>query len=142
MNTISDRDRARALEMWRAATRADGVSEHALPDTISEGRARYWLAAEAHVLAARAERADTDGSLTASEPPVSTTEPGVGRPYVSHGFTPSSGPFDPDRCRVQLSRYPCPDGRDAHDPSLPPEDVDAFGRIRRADLERGEADHD
>ena len=93
---------------------------------------------DALIAAVDAERADT-APLTASEPPVSTTEPGVGRPYVSHGFTPSSGPFDPDRCRVQLSRYPCPDGRDAHDPSLPPEDVDAFGRIRRADLERGEA---
>ena len=52
MNTISDRDRARALEMWRAATRADGVSEYKLPNTINEGHARYWLAAEAHVLAA------------------------------------------------------------------------------------------
>ena len=91
-----------------------------------------------------AERADLERAtpLTASEPPVSTTDAGRQRAYVGHGFTPSSGPFEPDSCRVQLSRYPCPDGRDAHDPSLPPEDLDAFGRIRRADLERGEADHD
>ena len=54
---------------------------------------RRVAANNALVLAVRAERADA-APLTASEPPVSTTEPGVGRPYVSHGFTPSSGPFD------------------------------------------------
>ena len=52
MTTISDKGRTRALEMWRAALRADGVSEYALPDAITEGSARYWLAVEAHVLAA------------------------------------------------------------------------------------------
>ena len=52
MIMITDNDRPRALEMWRAATRADGVSEYKLPNTINEGHARYWLAAEAHVLAA------------------------------------------------------------------------------------------
>lgn len=52
MSDLTTEQRARALEMWRAATRADGVSEYALPGTINEGHARYWLAAEAHVLAA------------------------------------------------------------------------------------------
>ena len=51
MTDLTDEQRARALEMWRAAVRADGVSECELPDTITEGLARYWLAAEAHVLA-------------------------------------------------------------------------------------------
>ena len=50
-NDLTDEQRARALEMWRAAARADGVSERGLPGGINEGHARYWLAAEAHVLA-------------------------------------------------------------------------------------------
>ena len=48
---------------------------------------------------------------------------------LEHGFTP--GRFNPDACRVQLARYPCPWPREDHDERLAPEDVDAFGRIRR-----------
>ena len=139
-------DSAAILDAIDALERAEPIAE-AAREYVDFALSPHWEQVEhikklkVLIAAVDAERADT-APLTASEPPVSTTEPGVGRPYVSHGFTPSSGPFDPGRCRVQLSRYPCPDGRDAHDPSLPPEDVDAFGRIRRADLERGEADHD
>ena len=50
-------------------------------------------------------------------------------PLITHGFTP--GRFDPDRCQVQLTRYPCPWPREAHDPRLPPVDIDCFGRRRR-----------
>lgn len=50
---------------------------------------------------------------------------------VDHGFTP--GKFTPDACQVQLARYPCPYRRDEHDPDLPPEDIDVFGRIRPRD---------
>lgn len=54
---------------------------------------------------------------------------------TSHGFTPSMGPFsDGKHCKVMLARYPCPYGRDEHDPALPPEDLDAFG-YRRAPRE-------
>lgn len=49
---------------------------------------------------------------------------------IDHGFTP--GKFTPDSCRVQLARRPCPWPREDHDPDLPPEDIDAFGRIRLA----------
>lgn len=58
------------------------------------------------------------------------------RPYISHGFTPSGSPFDKgEGCAVMLARYPCPWPREAHDPNLPPVDVDCFGRRRhpRAD---------
>lgn len=48
---------------------------------------------------------------------------------IDHSFSP--GKFSPDTCRVMLARYPCPYGRDEHDPDLPPEDVDAFGYLRR-----------
>lgn len=48
---------------------------------------------------------------------------------IRHGFTPGTGPFaDPERCRFRLARRTCPWSRDEHDPDLPPEDVDAFGR--------------
>lgn len=47
---------------------------------------------------------------------------------VAHGFTP--GKFSPEVCQVQLARYPCPYSRVQHDPELPPEDIDAFGRRR------------
>ena len=50
-DNLTDEQRTRALEMWRAATRSDGVSEYALPSSISDDHARYWLAVEAHVLA-------------------------------------------------------------------------------------------
>ena len=52
MTDLTPEQRARALEMWRSGLRADGVSEYALPNAIAEGNARYWLAAEAHALAA------------------------------------------------------------------------------------------
>lgn len=67
----------------------------------------------------------------------------MSRPYAaSHGFTP--GRFGA-HCRVMLARFPCPFGRSEHDPAKPPEDVDAFGRRRRADAEVWHAapdDHD
>lgn len=54
---------------------------------------------------------------------------------IGHGFTPWTSPFDlglwEPRCRVMLARYPCPYGREEHDPDLPPEDLDAFGYRRR-----------
>ncbi len=54
------------------------------------------------------------------------------RPSIKHGFTPgsSNNPFADDHCMVLLARYPCPWPREEHDPALPPEDVDCFGRRR------------
>lgn len=34
------------------------------------------------------------------------------KPFVDHPFQP--GKFDPNRCQVQLSRYPCPYPREDH----------------------------
>lgn len=46
--------------------------------------------------------------------------------YIHHGWTPGKfgGP-----CRVRLARGMCPWSREEHDPDLPPENVNAFGRI-------------
>ena len=54
---------------------------------------------------------------------------GRAQAVLDHGFTP--GRFNPDACRVQLARCPCPWPREDHDQRLAPEEVDAFGRIRR-----------
>lgn len=61
-------------------------------------------------------------------------------PHIRHGFTPGKSPFaDPNQCRVMLARYACPWPKEEHDPTKPPEDLDAFG-YRRPRLLRDEAD--
>ena len=51
---------------------------------------------------------------------------------TSHGFTPSASPFGGGKhCVVMLARYVCPHSREEHDPTKPPEDVDAFGYHRK-----------
>lgn len=63
-----------------------------------------------------------------------------GRTYAAgHGWTPHTGPFAVDACRVMLARYRCQSPKDQHDPALPPEDVDAFGYKRtKPDAEAGD----
>lgn len=51
-------------------------------------------------------------------------------PVAGHCWTP--GRFG-SYCRVMLARGVCPWGRLEH-PEGPPEDLDAFGRVRRFDL--------
>lgn len=47
---------------------------------------------------------------------------------ADHGFTP--GKFS-ESCQVMMARYRCPYGQEDHDPKLPREDTDAFGRRRK-----------
>jgi hypothetical protein len=51
----------------------------------------------------------------------------------THGFTPGKSRFSAskDECQVMLARYRCPYSKEEHDPKLPPEDVNAFGYIRK-----------